>query len=302
MGILVVVNNDIIQVIVGDEVAESSDVTYGFRDVWEKVKAAAKKLGDDIRGRVETAIEELKPQILDSLNKVKQIVIDAGKKVLIQVKGEIVRIITEVSIGDSGESAAYGFGDIWAKVKAAAKKAGDKIKVDVVKVIEEFKPKVLADLKKFGETIIEGGKKIIVTIKNDVVEVIVGEFVASSEDETYMAKRGFRDVWEKVKAAAKKLGDDIRGRVETAIEELKPQILDSLNKVKQIVIDAGKKILIQVKGEIVRIITDISIGDSGDAAQYGFSDIWAKVKAAAVKVSAKVKVDVLKVLEEYKPM
>ena len=161
--------------------------------VWEKVKAAAKKLGDDIRGRVETAIEELKPQILDSLNKVKEIVIDAGKKVLIQVKGEIVRIITDISIGYSGNEVAYGWDDIWAKVKSAAKKVSEKVKVDVGKILDEYKPKVIADLKKLGETIVEGAKKILVTIKNDVVEVIVGEFVASSEDETYMAKRGFRD-------------------------------------------------------------------------------------------------------------
>merc|ERR1711881_456238 len=185
--------------------------------------------------------------------------------------------------GDSGDAAQYGFSDIWAKVKAAAVKVSAKVKVDVLKVLEEYKPKVLADLKKLGETLVEGGKKILVTIKNDVVEVIVGEFVASSEDETYMAKRGFRDVWEKVKAAAKKLGDDIRGRVETAIEKYKPRIIKGLNKVKQIVIDAGKKILIQVKGEIVRIITEVSIGDSGESAAYGFGDIWAKVKAAAKK-------------------
>jgi len=309
--ILITIKNDVVEVIVGEFVASSEDETYmakrGFRDVWEKVKAAAKKLGDDIRGRVETAINELKPQILDSLNKVKQVVIDAGKKVLIQIQGEIVRIITDFTAGDSGDAAVYGFSDIWEKVKVAAKKVSAKIKVDVLKVIEEYKPKILDDLKRLQATIVEGGKKILITIKNDVVEVIVGEFIASSEDETYMAKRGFNDLWEKVKAAAEDLDDKIKAKVQEAIEKYKPRIIKGLETVKQVVIDAGKKIVITIRDEIVDIIAgdDAELVESDPEMGYGFKDkmkgIWEKVKGAAKKLGSKTKEIVLKIVEENRP-
>ena len=78
-------------------------------------------------------------------------------------------------------------------------------------------------------------------------------------------------VWEKVKAAANKLSGKIRDDVKAAIENLKPQILDHLNKVKEIVIDAGKKVLIQVKDDVVRIIVDALKGES-EIETYGFSD------------------------------
>merc|ERR1719505_305902 len=95
------------------------------------------------------------------------------------------------------------------------------------------------------------GKKIVIELKGEIIRIIDAEEIAESSDEFAIEKRGIKAIWVKVKAAAKKLGDDIRGRVETAIEELKPQILDSLNKIKEVTINAGKKVIIQIKGEIV---------------------------------------------------
>ena len=78
-------------------------------------------------------------------------------------------------------------------------------------------------------------------------------------------------VWAKVKAAASKLSGKVRDDVKAVIEKLKPQILDHLNTVKEIVIDAGKKIIIQVKDGVVRIIVD-ALKVESEIETYGLSD------------------------------
>ena len=78
---------------------------------------------------------------------------------------------------------------VWAKVKSAASKINAKVREDVLKILKEYKGKVIADLKNLGQTIISAGKEIIVVINKDLVEVIVGDQVAESSDVAY----GFRD-------------------------------------------------------------------------------------------------------------
>merc|ERR1712212_682492 len=147
----------------------------GIKDIWAKVKAAAKKLGDDIRGRVETAIDELKPQILDSLNKIKE--------VIIQIKGEIVRIITGATEASSDEfefMEKRGIADIWGKVKEAMKKLGDNIKADAKKTIEELRPKITEALENLKKIVIDAGKKIVIQINDEIVKIVVGDNTAES--------------------------------------------------------------------------------------------------------------------------
>ena len=79
-------------------------------------------------------------------------------------------------------------------MKSAAKKLDAKIRADIIKVLNENKPQILEDLKKLKDTLIKTGKQILVTIKDDVVEVIVGEFISSSEeDSSDMVQYGFKD-------------------------------------------------------------------------------------------------------------
>ena len=79
--------------------------------MWEKVKAASNKLSGKVRDDVKAAIEKLKPQILDHLNTGKEIVIDAGKKVVIQIRNEIVTIITGAEVAETDLANAYGIKD-----------------------------------------------------------------------------------------------------------------------------------------------------------------------------------------------
>merc|ERR1711962_78345 len=271
------------------------------QNVMDKVNEAADKLSDDVRDYVKAKVEELKPQIIEELNKGKQIVVDAAKGVVIQIRDQIVRIITGAQTGTSDEVATYGALDgLWEKIKAVAVK----LSPDVLKIVKEAGPKLAESLKKLGAIVIKAGKKIVIELKGEIIRIIDAEEIAESSDEFAMEKRGIKDIWAKVKAAAKKLGDDIRGRVETAIDELKPQILDSLNKIKEVTINAGKKVIIQIKGEIVRIITGATEASSDEfefMEKRGIADIWGKVKEAMKKLGDNIKADAKKTIEELRP-
>lgn len=69
-------------------------------------------------------------------------------------------------------------------------------------------------------------------------------------------------VWSKVQKAMKDLGDKITDATKKAIEEYKPKIKDALTKVKKVVIDGARKIIIEVHGGIVKILTDGVTGTS----------------------------------------
>merc|ERR1719494_300754 len=278
-------------------------------DVYEKARAAAEKLNGDVRDYVLAKIEELKPQVIEGLNKAKTVVIDGAKKIYLQVKDKIVRIITGASSAVSG-SEAYGIKDklkgAWEKVKEAAKNLAGKVKTIVLDIIEENRPLIMEQLNKMKEALIKAGKTVIIRIVNDVAEIIVGDNVVES-DETYMAKRGFNDLWEKVKAAAANLDDKIKAEVQEMIEHYKPKIIKGLETVKQVIIESGKKIVITIRDEIVDIIAgdDVELVESDPQMGYGFKDkmkeIWEKVKGAAKKLGSKTKEIVMKIVEENKP-
>lgn len=57
------------------------------------------------------------------------------------------------------------------------------------------------------------------------------------------------------------------------VEENKPKIIDGLKTVKEVVIESGKKILIQINGQIVKIIVgDDLVASDEDEVAYGFTD------------------------------
>merc|ERR1712168_33129 len=122
-----------------------------------------------------------------------------------------------------------------------------------------YKPQIIEALNKFQEDvedykdfIIEEGNKIIVRINKFGVKIV--------EDA--------QNVMDKVNEAADKLSDDVRDYVKAKVEELKPQIIEELNKGKQVVVDAAKGVIIQIRDQIVRIITGAQEGSS-DVATYG---------------------------------
>merc|ERR1719268_430062 len=229
------------------------------QNVMDKVNEAADKLSDDVRDYVKAKVEELKPQIIEELNKGKQIIVDAAKGVVIQIRDQIVRIITGAQTGSSDEVATYGALDgLWEKIKAVAVK----LSPDVLKIVKEAGPKLAESLKKLGAIVIKAGKKIVIELKGEIIRIIDAEEIAESSDEFAMEKRGIKDIWGKVKEAMKKLGDNIKADAKKTIEELRPKITEALENLKKIVIDAGKKIVIQINDEIVKIVVGDNTAES----------------------------------------
>merc|ERR1711881_162348 len=104
-GVIIQIRDQIVRIITGAQEGSSDEVaTYGkFDDLWAKVKAAAEKLRDDAKEKIQAAIDRLKPQILEGLKNIKEVVINEGKKIIIQIKGEIVRIITGATEASSDD-------------------------------------------------------------------------------------------------------------------------------------------------------------------------------------------------------
>merc|ERR1712121_96478 len=230
-----------VRIITGAQEGSSDVATYGkFDDLWAKIVKVAKSLSPDVL----KIVKEEGPKMVEHLKKLGAIVIKAGKQIIVELKGEIIRIIDADEVAES--SNAYGFKDIWAKVKDAAEKLRDDAKEKIQAAIDRLKPQILDALKNVKEVAIDAGKKIIIQIKGEIVRIITGATEASSDEFEFMEKRGIADIWGKVKEAMKKLGDNIKADAKKTIEELKPKITEALENLKKIVIDAGKKIVIQI--------------------------------------------------------
>ena len=76
---------------------------------------------------------------------------------------------------------------------------------------------------------------------------------------------------EKVQNAVEKLQGDAKDYVEKLVEEYKPKVIEALNNAKSVVLDGGKKVLIQIRDQVVQIVTDFLEGSSGTEA-YGIRD------------------------------
>merc|ERR1712121_619051 len=114
-------------------------------------------------------------EIMEELKAMKQVLIDAGKKVLIVVKKGVVQLVVGEMMGYSADHALVekrGFRDFCEKVKAGTDK--------------------------FVEVITEKGELIIVKIKEGAQKVIVD----------------FKGAWAKVQEAFQKLDAHIKAKIE----------------------------------------------------------------------------------------
>ena len=63
--------------------------------VWTKVQEKVKSLGDKIKAKTKALIEKYKPKIINTINNVKQFIIEEGQKIIIELKGDLVEIIVK---------------------------------------------------------------------------------------------------------------------------------------------------------------------------------------------------------------
>merc|ERR1712002_808683 len=211
----------------------------GLKEIWEKVQAAVKAYVGQYKEELEKLVAKYKPLIVEQLKKVKKVVIDEGKQLVIDMLGDAIKIIIKGGIGY--ESQENGFKDVWGKVQDAFKKLGQKIKAkseDLWKkivpvagpVIEKYKDLIIKALQKQGTVVIDEGKKIVITVINDVVKVIIDGMEAASkkieyeseidpEDVTFAVMvRGpnsavgdkIKEIWGKVKAAFQRFGQKLQ--------------------------------------------------------------------------------------------
>jgi len=296
--IIIELSNGVIKIITEGQTATSEDNSYSFddthhtayvvidnasayaiRDVWAKVKQSVADLGDNLKASTKALIEKYKPKIINSLNKVKKFVIDEGQKIILEFKGDIVKIIQSATDNLESTMAKRSISDVWGKVKAAAKNLGSNIKDTVSGVLEQYKPKVINALNNVKKVVINGAKQIVIEINNGIVKIVTEGQTGSSDGDTFYylddvvqhdiyveiddassAAYGIKDVWNKVKSAVNNLGDNIKGSVLKVVEQHKPQVIAALKNLQRVVIDAGKKIIIEIildlNGAIVKVLVD----------------------------------------------
>ena len=62
--------------------------------VWSKVQAALDGLGDDVKDVATKLVNKYKPKIMESLEKVKKMALQGAKSLLLELQGDIVKILT----------------------------------------------------------------------------------------------------------------------------------------------------------------------------------------------------------------
>ena len=70
-----------------------------FFIVWNKIKEKVESLGDQLKEKSKALIEKYKTKIIDSINKVKQFVIEEGQRIIIELKGDLINIaVKEITL------------------------------------------------------------------------------------------------------------------------------------------------------------------------------------------------------------
>ncbi|XP_066913764.1 uncharacterized protein [Clytia hemisphaerica] len=333
----------IFEVIDGSSIPRINFVT----DAWKKVTDAFEKAGDKISNQTRALIEKYKPKVTDALTRVKKVIIDEGKRIVIEIIGDIVKIVVEdlqedeivkelAALSEDSElmDAEFFFSELWEKVKTAANRLVDSVKATTQKIIEQYKPQILAALENVQKVVIKGVKDLIIEVVNGIVKIITDGVSSTSDgkdhpefaivsfsifeeiDGSSIPRINFvTDAWKKVTDAFEKAGDKISNQTRALIEKYKPKVTDALTRVKKVIIDEGKRIVIEIIGDIVKIVVEdlqkkdeivkelAALSEDSELmdAEFFFSELWEKVKTAANRLVDSVKATTQKIIELYKP-
>jgi len=195
--------------------AKSSEdqLTANF-DIWQKFLDMLKKVKGVIKESTMKVLNKHKQEIIDAVMHLKNVIIAVGKDIVIEIKNGIIKIITDghalVSDGSNPNDFYYeegyimiiypeetsasleGIRHLWDKVKDAFKNLKEKIKAKskdlfdklgpiADKVLEKYQAQIMAALEKGGKVIIDEGKKIVISVVDDVVKVIIDGIEAFSK-------------------------------------------------------------------------------------------------------------------------
>jgi len=183
-------------------------------DIWQKFLDMLKKVKGVIKESTLKVLKKHKQEIIDAVMHLKNVIIACGEDIIIEIKNGIIKIITDgnvlVSDGSNPNDFYYddgyimiiypedtnaglkGIRDLWNKVKDAFKNLKEKIKAKskdlfdklgpiADKVLEKYQAQIMAALEKGGKVIIDEGKKIVISVVDDVVKVIIDGIEAFSK-------------------------------------------------------------------------------------------------------------------------
>merc|ERR550534_841013 len=250
-----------------NEVVDSENSPAGekMKEIWEKVKKAFQGLGEKIAA--------------------------AAKR------------FAEIMAG-LGTKIKEATAEVRAKIAKAAKRVGDKVLKQVIETFNKYKEVIIGALTKDGKVIIEEGRRIVIEVIKDVVKVVVDGIKAlggGSSNEVEV-EYGFKEIWEKVVAAVKAYVGKFKKDVEAMVAKYMPRIIEALKKFKHVVIDEGKQLVIDMLGDIIKIVIKGGFGYELEEAQpNGFKEIWGKVVAAVKSYTGPLKEDLKKLVIKYKP-
>lgn len=80
-------------------------------------------------------------------------------------------------------------------------------------------------------------------------------FIDGVDTQAPIVKRGIQDLWGKVQTALNNLGENIKKTATDLVNKYKPKVLDSLEKAKIAIVKGAKDIVLQIQGDIIKILT-----------------------------------------------
>jgi len=215
--IKIITNNDVIMADISNPNDQAialtkAEIQTNF-DWWQKLLDMVAKVKGVIKESTMKVLLKHKKEILDAIMHLKNVIIACGKDLVIEIKNGIIKIIVDgmVQVSDGSnpneflfegdyvmikysddDAGLQGIKDMWGKVTDAfknlkekiAEKSGDlfdKLSPIVDRVLAKYKAQIVQALEKGGEVIIQEGKKIAISVVNDVVKVIIDGIEAFSK-------------------------------------------------------------------------------------------------------------------------
>jgi len=147
-------------------------------------------------------------------------------------------------------------------ISAILKEYGKKIISEINMFLDKYKDLIVKELKKDGAVIITEAKKFLTSALNEIVKAITDLIKhLITEDELYNDVKNEmvfnpNSFWDKIIDTVKKIKGVIKESTMRTLIKYKPQILDAVKNLKDVIIACGKDIVIQVSHGIIKIITD----------------------------------------------
>jgi len=229
--------------------------------------------------------------------------------------GDAIKIIIKGGIGYEEESIdENGLKEIWEKVKAAVEEQAGHYKKEIDALVKKYKPRIVEQLQKVKKVVISEGKTLVIEMLGDAIKIIIKGGIGYEPE----ANLDISQLWDLVKAALERLTGEVRASAQKVIDEFMPQIIAGLKSLRKVVVKGAKKLVIEIRNAIVRIIgggqvvtSDGSylisncdvygvIDGSYEPNWHTVSELWGKVKKAASLVPQVMKAATDKVVAKYR--